>query len=217
MTEPVRKYRREQPDARRDSLVEATLRSLAAHGHDGASVRRIAAEAGVSVGLINHHFASIDELIASAFEKVSAGIVQQLLDRMAEAQPSPRARLNAFFRASCSPPMLDPDLLSVWGVFWSMVRHSPVMQETQRRTFAEYRAVIEQHLVDYAAEIGISPADMRLSAIGLSAMLDGIWLELCLNPAAFTPQEGVLLCEAWVDGLAAGAHRALAGTTPTRA
>jgi AcrR family transcriptional regulator len=217
MMEPVRKYRREQPDARRDSLVEATLRSLAAHGHDGASVRRIAAEAGVSVGLINHHFASIDELIACAFEKVSAGIVQQLLDRMAEAPPSPRARLNAFFRASCSPPMLDPDLLSVWVVFWSMVRHSPVMQETQRRTFAEYRAVIEQHLVDYAAEIAISPADMRLSAIGLSAMLDGIWLELCLNPAAFTPQEGVMLCEAWVDGLAAGAHRALARTTPTRA
>jgi TetR/AcrR family transcriptional regulator, transcriptional repressor of bet genes len=205
----VRKYRREQPDARRDSLVEATIRCLAAHGHDGASVRRIAAEAGVSIGLINHHYASIDELIANAYEKVALGIVRQLLETMEEAPPSPRAKLGAFFRASCSPPMLDPDLLSVWVVFWSMIRHSPVMHETQQRTFAEYRGVIEQYLNDYAAEIGLTEADMRLPAIGLSALLDGIWLELCLNPTAFSPEEGIALCEAWIDGLASGAHRAL--------
>ena len=204
-----RKYRREQPDARRDSLVEATLRSLAAHGHDGASVRRIAAEAGVSIGLINHHYDSIDELIAAAYEKVALGIVRQLRDTMEEAPPSPRARLNAFFRASCSPPLLNPDLLNVWVVFWSMVKHSPVMQQTQRHTFAEYRAVLEQHLVAFGAEVGIPGADMRLSAIGLSALLDGIWLELCLNPAGLSPDEAIRLCEAWIDGLAAGAHRFL--------
>ena len=206
-----RKYRREQPNARREELVEATLRSLAAHGHDGASVRRIAAEAGVSVGLINHHYASIDELIAAAYEKVALGIVRQLLETTEAAPPSPRARLSAFFHASCSPPMLDPNLLSVWVVFWSMIKHSPVMQQTQRHTFARYRSVLEQHLIAFGAEIGFADIDMRLSAIGLSALLDGIWLELCLNPTNLTPGEGVRLCEAWVDGLAAGAHGQLTG------
>jgi TetR/AcrR family transcriptional repressor of bet genes len=209
MTATARKYRREQPDARRDSLVEATLRSLAAHGHDGASVRRIAAEAGVSVGLINHHYASIDELIAAAYEKVALGIVRQLTEATEASPPSPRERLNAFFRASCSPAIINPDLLGVWVVFWSMIKHSPIMQETQRHTFAEYRAILERHLTDYAAEIGLNDTDMRLSAIGLSALLDGIWLELCLNPTGFAPEDAVRLCEAWIDGLAAGAHRAL--------
>ena len=204
-----RKYRREQPDARREGLVEATLRSLAAHGHDGASVRRIAAEAGVSVGLINHHYASIDELIAAAYEKVALGIVRHLLETTEAAPPSPRARLSAFFRASCSPLLLDPQLLGVWVVFWSMIKHSPIMQETQRRTFNEYRQVLEDYLTAYIAEISPVPANPRLAAIGLSAMLDGIWLELCLNPTAFSPEEGVKLCEAWVDGLAAGAHKVL--------
>jgi AcrR family transcriptional regulator len=208
MPETARKYRRAQPDARRDSLVEATLRSLAAHGHDGASVRRIAAEAGVSVGLINHHYASIDELIAAAYEKVALGIVRQLLEVTEAAPPSPRERLSAFFRASCSPSIINPDLLGVWVVFWSMIKHSPVMQETQRHTFAEYRAILKQLLTDYAAEIGRDDTDMRLSAIGLSALLDGIWLELCLNPGGFAAEEGVRLCEAWIDGLAAGALRA---------
>jgi AcrR family transcriptional regulator len=209
MTATARKYRREQPDARRDGLVEATLRSLAAHGHDGASVRRIAAEAGVSVGLINHHFASIDELIAAAYEKVALGITRQLLDVTQAAPPSPRERLTAFFRASCSPSILDPGLLGVWVVFWSMIRHSPIMQQAQRHTFAQYRSVLECHLNDYAAEIGVAGTDMRLSAIGLAALLDGIWLELCLNPQTFSAEEGVRLCEAWIDGLATGGHRTL--------
>jgi len=209
MTAPARKYRREQPDARRDSLVEATLRSLAAHGHDGASVRRIAAEAGVSVGLINHHYASIDELIAAAYEKVALGIVRQLTEVTEAAPPSPRERLSAFFRASCSPAIINPDLLGVWVVFWSMIKHSPIMQETQRHTFAEYRAILERHLTDYAVEIGLNDTDMRLSTIGLSALLDGVWLELSLNPSGFAPEEAVRLCEAWIDGLAAGAHRGL--------
>jgi len=209
MTAPARKYRREQPDARRDSLVEATLRSLAAHGHDGASVRRIAAEAGVSVGLINHHYSSIDELIAAAYEKVALGIVRQLMEVTEAAPPAPRERLSAFFHASCSPSLINPDLLGVWVVFWSMIKHSPIMQETQRHTFAEYRGILERHLTDYALEIGLNDTDMRLSTIGLSALLDGIWLELSLNPGGFAPEEAVRLCEAWIDGLAAGAHRAL--------
>jgi len=94
-------------------------------------------------------------------------------------------------------------------VFWSMIKHSPIMQETQRHTFAEYRAILERHLTDYAIEIGLNDTDMRLSTIGLSALLDGVWLELSLNPSGFAPEEAVRLCEAWIDGLAAGAHRRL--------
>jgi AcrR family transcriptional regulator len=206
MVEPVRKYRREQPEARRDGLVDAAIRCLAAHGHDGVSVRRIAAEAGVSVGLINHHYSSIDRLIAHAYERVASSIVEQLLAAVAAAGPTPRKRLAAFFRASCSPLVIDPDLLGVWVVFWSMIKHSPVMRRTHRRTFAAYRAVIEDQLSALAKEHRLRSVDIRLSAIGLSALLDGIWLALCLDPKAFRPEEGIRLCEAWLDGFAAGAY-----------
>jgi len=209
MSDPLRKNRREQPETRRNSLVDAALRCLSNHGHEGVSVRKIAAEAGVAVGLINHYFPSIDELVAAAYERVASDIVRQLLEIVDAAPPEPRARLSAFFAASCSPLTLDPNLLGVWVVFWSLIKHSPVMQETQRRTFAEYRLVLETDLAAYAAELGRPDADVRLSAIGLSAMLDGIWLELCLNPTAFSPAEGIKLCEAWIDGFANGAHTRL--------
>ena len=39
--------------------------------------------------------------------------------------------------------------------------------------------------------------DVRAGAIGLAAMLDGLWLELCLDPATFTPAEAVRLAGDW--------------------
>ena len=45
------------------------------------------------------------------------------------------------------------------------------------------------------------------AAIGLSALLDGLWLESGLNPGTFSPEQGMQICEAWVDGLQAGGRQ----------
>src|SRR5439155_4191639 len=47
----------------------------------------------------------------------------------------------------------------------------------------------------------VSPLDLRFAAIGLTALLDGLWLEWCLEPGAFQPAEAVRLCEAWVGSV----------------
>jgi len=46
-----------------------------------------------------------------------------------------------------------------------------------------------------------APVDLHLAAIGLTALLDGLWLEWCLEPGTFRPAEAVELCEAWVAHL----------------
>jgi hypothetical protein len=44
--------------------------------------------------------------------------------------------------------------------------------------------------------------DVRLAAIGLSALLDGLWLERCFNPRTFSPTEAMRLCLDFVKGIA---------------
>ena len=58
MTGTARKprYERQVASDRREALIEAAIECLKRHGQEGLSVRRIATEAGVSIGLINHHF-----------------------------------------------------------------------------------------------------------------------------------------------------------------
>jgi TetR/AcrR family transcriptional regulator len=49
------------PDAR-DLILEAALAAFAEHGFHGANMRDIAGRAGVSQGLVHHHFGSKEAL-----------------------------------------------------------------------------------------------------------------------------------------------------------
>ena len=46
-------------------------------------------------------------------------------------------------------------------------------------------------------------ADPRLPAIALTALIDGLWLELSLGEAPFSPEEAERLAEGWLDSVAA--------------
>ena len=60
-------------------------------------------------------------------------------------------------------------------------------------------------LADLARESGKFRFSLRLAATGLTALIDGLWLEWCLDPANFRPAEAIVLCEAWIDSLETGA------------
>ena len=58
-------------------IRDAAITEFAANGVDGTSIRAIAATAGVSAGLVIHHFGSKDELRAACDEYV-AGIIRDV-------------------------------------------------------------------------------------------------------------------------------------------
>jgi AcrR family transcriptional regulator len=200
----VPKFRRAKPALRREALVEATLGCLKKHGHDGASVRRISAAAGVSIGLINHHFPKKSSLIAEAYETLALSL-QESIRAQAGSAASPRAGLSSFFRASFAPELLDPQLFNVWVVFWSMVAHSPEIRAVHDRTYGKYRLILETLLRELVRSGGAPPFKLRRAAISLSALLDGLWVELSLSPATFKPREAIAICEDWVSALCSGA------------
>jgi len=209
------RFRRQLPAQRRQALIAATIECLKRYGHDGLSVRTISAQAGVSVGLINHHFPNKDELIAAAYGHFNAELIGGMQAAVARAGDSPQARMRAFLEASFAPPNLDADVLTVWVVFWGMYRHSQPIQRVQDETYRDYVRLVRSLLGELlpkatAARSGrptragagrAAPLDLRLAAIGLTALLDGLWLEWCLEPGTFRPAEGVALCEAWIASL----------------
>jgi len=202
------RFERQLPQERRQALIEATIQSLKRHGHDGLSVRRISAEAGVSIGLINHHFPRKDMLIAQAYRHFNSELVGGVRAAALQAPASARSRLHAFFKATFSPPNLDRDVLTVWVVFWGLYRHSPEIQKVHGETYREHLDLVRVMLADWAAETGKLRFSLRLAATGLTAMIDGLWLEWCLDPGNFRPAEAIALCESWIDSLGTGAMQA---------
>lgn len=206
-----RKFSRQAPDERRQALVAATLRCLAEHGAERTSIRSICREAGVSIGLVNHHYRSKEALIADVYEQVSNDLLATLTEAVKATDGDARDRLSAFFRASFSSVILDSGLLRGWLSFWSMTHKSRQVAAVHDRTYGAYRETLEDLLEALVREEPSRRLDVRLAAIGLSGMLDGLWLEWCLNPRTFTPEEGVRLCEASLDGLLATGISASAG------
>jgi AcrR family transcriptional regulator len=199
--------RRTEPDDRRERLVAATLRCLSRDGHAGISVRRIATEAGVSVGLLNHHFGSIDALIADTYQRLASELTTALLQEITQAE-TPAQKIDAFLIGSFSPRVMDPQLLGVWVVFWSLIRHSEHVTQSHEKSYSAYLELIRDLLDDLAASEGFVIHDTRLAAIGLSAMLDGLWLEWCLNAETFSAANGLHICRCWIKGLRHGAFSA---------
>jgi TetR/AcrR family transcriptional repressor of bet genes len=197
------RFERQLPEQRRQALIAATIECLKRYGHEGLSIRTISAAAGVSVGLINHHFPNKDQLVAAAYRHFNSELVGGMQAAVAQAPDSPHARMRAFLEASFSPPNLDADVLAVWVVFWGLYRHSPLIQRVHHETYQGYVRLLRGMLAELLP--GRRPrgsgVDLRMAAIGLTALLDGLWLEWCLEPGTFRPTEAVALCEAWIESL----------------
>lgn len=207
------RFARQPPEVRRQALIDATIECLKRYGHEGLSIRTISAQAGVSVGLINHHFPNKDELVAAAYRHINSELVLGMEAAVARAGRSPQARMRAFLEAWFSAPSLDADALAVWVVFWGLYRHSRLIQRIHRETYQGYVSLLRGMLAELLPQPRMArsrrarrggaaaPVDLHLAAIGLTALLDGLWLEWCLEPGTFRPAEAVELCEAWVAHL----------------
>jgi TetR/AcrR family transcriptional regulator, transcriptional repressor of bet genes len=195
MNSPRQAFTREQPDQRRHSLIDACARCLAKHGIGGTTVRAICAEAGVSPGLLRHYFDGVNSLIAETYRATGLRVAEALNEAVHGAGDDSRRRLLAYLTASFRPPIADPQLLATWLAFWGLARTDRHISELHAQIYRDYRHDLETLIQ------GWQPGDHRLTAVALTALVDGLWLELSLGNAPFTPDEAALLAERYLDTL----------------
>ena len=81
---PPRRRSRTQSSETRDALLDAAERLMVEAGYAAVSSRRVAAQAGVNVGLVYYYFATMDELFIALFRRGA----QRSLERQAEVLSS---------------------------------------------------------------------------------------------------------------------------------
>ena len=190
-------FTRADPDERRQSLVEACARVLADRGAAGVSVRTICTEAGVSPGLLRHYFAGVSDAIAETYRWTGQRITAALAEAVERAGSDPRARLLAYLTANFRPPIAPPELLASYVALWSLARSEATVAAVRTEVYGEFRAELEALLLAWRPDL----ADPRLAAIGLTALIDGLWLELSQGAAPFSPEEAEALVEIWLGSL----------------
>lgn len=149
----------------------------------------------MSPGLLRHYFAGIDDCVAEAYRWTGARVQAALADAVAAAQDQPRARLLAYLTASFAPPIADAGLLATWLAFWALTKTDTNIAALHAEIYRVYRAQLEALLA------ACHPGDHRLAAVALTALVDGLWLELSLGNPPFTPAEAGAMVEKWMDML----------------
>ncbi len=195
MTAARQAFTRESADARRTGLIEATAAVLAEQGLAGTTVRAICAKAGVSPGLLRHYFEGIGDLVAATYAATSDRMDAIFAGAVEGAGDDPRARLTAYLTASFRPPVTDPALLGAWTAFWALARSDARMAAIHAGSYAGYR----ERLTDLLTACGA--ADAGRLAILLTAMVDGLWLELSLDSTSFGAEAAVAMVERAVGAL----------------
>ena len=188
---------REAPDVRQKLLINAAMRSIAKFGYSGTTIETICNEAKVSRGLINHHFGSKEELIRQSYKALRDEWLAQTHGSLQGNYDTPEDKLHAMIRVSFGPTMFKQEYLGIWAGFWSAIGKSQALRTLNRELFDKDREAYQTIFEDIARLRG-KAIYARRAALSIIALIDGFWLEWCLDPKCFTAEEAEAACLGFV-------------------
>ncbi len=185
------RFSREQADVRRAMLIDAAARCLSRGGIGAFTVDNICREAGVSRGLINHHFDGLDTLLvevykSSLYATVNAHIEEARKRRATTADWSPSEALVALVQSNFSPQYFSRANLLIWLSLWGEIAVNPRLQAAHRELYDAYRAELAEDIAA-VARARARNVDAPALARNFIALVDGLWLEWCLDASVVTP------------------------------
>lgn len=170
-------------EQRRRLLILGTARRLLVEGsHASVTLDRVAAEAGISKGMLTYYFPSKERLIT---ETIALFLHEQetLLGAIARDDRSFRERLELLIEAALpSRGALDAELRLQAEVL-SFAKENPETLEAVRSLYRRFR-----HACEALVEVGIrdgtvTAPNARASYLLVHALVDGLSLQISLDPA----------------------------------
>jgi AcrR family transcriptional regulator/acyl-CoA thioesterase FadM len=172
-------------DGRRAELIEAARRVIQRRGFAKATVGAITGEAGASLGLLNYHFASRDEVVAEAFAAAARADLDEL-QAISRRHVDPRARVAAYLDLEA---WADREVWRMWIDAWGEAVHTAQLRSTLEQFERGWRAVLASVLADGDRGGCWRCPDPEDVAGRLVAALDGLGLHSTLHPDDVAPED----------------------------
>jgi TetR/AcrR family transcriptional repressor of bet genes len=178
------KGRRALPkEVRQLQLIHATINCIAKNGLSGTTMAAITREAGLSQGIANLHFQSKEKLLAATLAHVTSEYNNGQADILARSDfESLSDKLQALLDFQFSTSLVQKNKLAVWYAFWGEAKARPTYQQICSRSDVQAEIAIRNFFQQVIDEGNYTAADAELLAIGYTALLDGLWLDLLVAP-----------------------------------
>jgi len=186
------KYSRLTQEQRQAALIAAGLACLARGGILEFTIDNICREAGVSRGLITHHFGSKDGLMVAIYRSMYDRL-HQGIETAPGGAPSAASRLRAMVETIFAPELFSREELNIWLALWGEIVNNPALKREHRRQYARYLRNLEAVLAEVVAARGLV-LEVRPLAQMVIALVDGLGLERCIEPRLLSPRAARDIC-----------------------
>jgi len=160
---------------RRRELIDATIITIGAEGYADTTIRKIAKQAGLSVGIISHYFGGKDALLRASMWDLMCQLHCAIAQRR-KACRTPKGRLNATIEVIFSEEQSSTNIVKAWLAFWAQVPFSPELLHLQ----TIYSRRLLSHLRFDLSEIYNRKTAAQLST-SIAILIDGYWLRTVLE------------------------------------
>jgi len=166
----------------RQKLITATINSIAKRGFADTTLARVAEGAGLSRGIVNFHFRTKDQLFLETLKFMSREYRECWARAFNEAGPTASEKLEAVVLVDFEPPISNRNRLACWYAFYGEAKSRP--------TYMAACTEIDDYEFDSTDKLcqaiieegGYENRESYLITQGLSAMGEGLWLDLLVSP-----------------------------------
>jgi TetR/AcrR family transcriptional regulator, transcriptional repressor of bet genes len=193
------------PEAeRRRQIVAAALTVAARDRLDGLTVRNVAAEAGLSPGLVFHHLGDKRRLLLAVLDQVLVAVVPAVAD---DDGTSARDRLLGHIHLELGKLEGHRDLVELFLDFWVVGTREPEVRDRIVAALGAYRRALRP-----LAESAIAGEPERFDGVDADrlasvvvAFAQGLAVQAVLDPAVSDPDATIAALEALIPPSSPGA------------
>lgn len=174
-------------EARREQILQAAYAVALQRGIDGVTVRAVAAEAGLSHGLLVFYFKQKDQLIAALLDRVLTTTALLRIPAHVAHIPHAEDRLRALLRAELERLAHGPQDFRLFLEYWALGTREAAVRTKIAAALERYRAalrtLIEGVLRADAAGHGRGTPD-GYAAVAVS-LVSGCAMQAMIDPDGF--------------------------------
>lgn len=177
----TRDARRKLPAERHDELLRRAVEISRTDGLGAVTLRKVAADLGVTPGLVSHYFSSAEQLITAAFRTAAAEDLESARALVAR-QPTPTAKIHALMDYTLDESSMDASAL--WLEAWSLGRGNPALAAEANALTEQWLSCIAEVVRQGRADGEFRVGDADVVARRLLTMIDGLGAQMVVRAVA---------------------------------
>ncbi len=186
---------------RREQLIEATIDTIAKRGFRKTTLSHVARKAKMSQGIVNFYFQTKETLLLETLKFLAEEYEAIWKRAVARTGADPVAALNAMIEADFGPEVCNRKKVAVWVAFWG----EACWQPQYRKLCSQLSEAYFNQARDLCARIiergDYGDYDVDAIAHGLNSMINGLWLDLMIDPKRFDREIAKRACRNYLESL----------------